>query len=162
MGKIPKTSERYRTKEQMVGDLVIALNSDMTYAGKYSVLKAVCWQWTTFSGKYKGCEWWTKEAAKLFDRDPKTKLLRHEHAVPKSIVIEMLLDLKSPTIAEEVREICERCLVGVVVTKKEDSILNKQFRKSMPAEFDRSTPKDNDRWLRYEWCGLKVVQRCWD
>ena len=39
MGKIPKTSERYRTKEQMVGDLVIALNSDMTYAGKYSVLK---------------------------------------------------------------------------------------------------------------------------
>ena len=160
MGKIPETSDHYRTKEQMVADVVLALKSKMSFAGKHSVLRTVCWHWTEINGKYKGCEWWTKAAMELFDDDSKTRLLRHEHAVPKSIVIGMLFTLK-PVTAEAVRAMFDQFLVGVVVTTKEDTVLN-LFRNTMPPEFfDQTCPEYHDPMLRYKQCGLQVVQRCW-
>lgn len=162
MGRIHETSEKYRTKAQMIDDVVTALNSSLSYAGKFSVLKTVCWHWTEFNGKYKGCEWWTANAMKLFDTDPKTKFLRHEHAVPRAVVMEMLFGLK-PATAKLVEAICEKLLIGVVVTLKDDSVLSVEFRNRMPPEFsDESSPEHHDPWLRYKRCGLKVVQRCCD
>jgi hypothetical protein len=84
--------------------------------------------------------------------------LRHEHAVPRSLVIEMLRKLESPT-PEMVYSICERYLCGVVVTKEEDDILNFKFRKDMPPEFfDPNSPDYEDAFLRYKRCDFEIVE----
>jgi hypothetical protein len=60
--------------------------------------------------------------------------LRHEHIVPKNVVIQMLLNLQSPT-AGQVLEICERYLIGVVVTIEEDAVLSAIYSRKMPEKF---------------------------
>ena len=60
---------------------------------------------------------------------------------------EIVRDLLNP--ATEVRTICAKFLIGVVVTMPEDGLLNIEFPKSMPLEFfDTSDPSYHDRWLR--------------
>jgi hypothetical protein len=80
--------------------------------------------------------------------------LLHEHAVPKSVVINKLLALAEPT-WEAVYAICEKYLIGVVVTREEDALLN-EFRMTMPSDFEdlKSASFDNP-WLRYERCNIK-------
>jgi hypothetical protein len=56
------------------------------------VLSETTWVWTEFEGKYHGCEYWSEAAWKLQDQQ---KMLVHEHAVPKSIVIQRLLELSN-------------------------------------------------------------------
>ena len=90
--------------------------------------------------------YWSKLAYAVHHRDSKAKL-RHEHVVPKRVVIQILFDLKRATV-EQVREICERFLIGVVVTPEEDAILNVELGRSMPAEFfDRNHPSFGDVWI---------------
>ena len=156
MGKVAKKNPRYRTKDEIVRDLVSVLSASLSYGTKWAVMKDVAWVWTEFHGKYKGCQYWTKTALALHQREPKAKL-RHEHVVPKVVVMKMLSDLKSPT-SEQVREICERFLIGVVVTREEDALLNVEYRQSMPDEFfDSASPSYLDPWLRYKKCNIEVV-----
>ena len=151
MGRISENNPRYRTKDEMVRDVAIALNSGLSYGAKYAVLANVAWAWTEFDGKYKGCQRWTKKARQEFD----TKNLRHEHAVPKRVVIDMLLKLVNPN-ENEVRRICDHFLLGVVVTIEEDRILNEHFRKVMPNEFAAgSSPDFENPWLRYLRCNIE-------
>ena len=87
---------------------------------------------------------------------PDSKVFRHEHAVPKKVVIQMLLEMKSPT-AEAVYAVCEKFLIGVVVTLDEDGALNEEFPSSMPQEFfDLASPDYHNPLLRYEKCGIEV------
>lgn len=159
MGRIPESNKRYRTKDRMVEDIVFVLTAPLSYGAKFSVVNDVSWAWTEFDGKYKGCPLWTEGAVLQYAADPKSNRLRHEHAVPKKVVMEMLFDLGKP-IQEAVRSICDKFLVGVVVMVEEDAVLNCEFSKSMPLEFfDRSSPEFHDPLLRYKRCGIRVVQR---
>ncbi len=115
----------------------------------------LAWCWTCLGGKYTGRQFWTEAAQEQFRKDPASKL-RHEHVVPKRIVIEMLLGLPDAT-ADQVMQICERYLIGVVITPEEDRVLSKRFRQSMPAEFVQAGhPEFDDVWLRYKRCGIRV------
>jgi hypothetical protein len=162
MPRIPETSERYRTKQEIVRDIAFILKAEVAFGTQYAVLKDASWVWTEFNGKYKGCERWSKRALQLVKRDPETNLLRHEHAVPRQVVFQMLRKLKKPTI-KSVGRICDKFLIGVVITKEEDLRLNRKFRSTMPDEFWDTTSKNYRKpWLRYEQCKIKLVPKADD
>lgn len=158
MAQIAETNSKYRTKDQIVRDVAVVLNSPLTYGTKCAVLLDVGWVWTEFHGKYEGCPYWSERALEQFEANAKTKL-RHEHAVPKSVIIAMLVEIDSPT-HDQVRDICERLLIGVVVTREEDNLLNREFKKTMPPEFfDPQSADYHNPWLRYKRCGIPVACR---
>lgn len=157
MPKIPERNKRFRTKEQIVCDIVHVLNAEVAYGTKYAVLKDASWVWTEFHGKYNGCKWWSKKALRLKKQDPKTRLLRHEHAVPRKVVFAMLCKLRNPSV-KSVGRICNKFLIGVVVTKEEESLLNRRFNCTMPEDFGNSKSKDYRKpWLRYDRCKIKLA-----
>jgi hypothetical protein len=141
----------------MVIDLTKVLNSDLTYGTKHAVIHNIQWSWTEFDGKYEGCRYWSEAAREQYDKDRKSKGLRHEHIVPRRIVTQMLFSLPAPT-EEQVRVICETYLIGVVVTRDEDRKLNKKHAKKMPDEFSDLTHSEAlNPWLRYKMLGIQVI-----
>ena len=89
-------------KEQMASDVAFALNSVLSYGAIFSVMVDVCWTWTEFHGKVRGCPYWTEMALMQRATDRAVKL-KHEHVVPKKVVIGMLTKLNSPTPEEVFR-----------------------------------------------------------
>jgi len=89
MGKTSKSNPRYRTKIEICTDVAFVLNSGLHYGTKYALFDNAMWVWTEFEGKYKGCECWS-EAALEFSNDE--RMLVHEHAVPKKLLINLLLN----------------------------------------------------------------------
>jgi hypothetical protein len=159
MARITDKHRRHRTKDQIVNDVALVLSSPLTYGTKFAVVNEVTWVWTEFDGKYKGCKYWTPMAVLQHRADRSAKRLRHEHIVPKKVVIDMLMKLDPPT-PVAVRDICERFLIGVIVTIEEDAVLN-EFRSSMPPEFDDPTSPDyHNPWLRYQRCGIEAKLLC--
>jgi hypothetical protein len=157
------TSKRYRTKEQMAKDVLAALNAPMSDRAKEVVLLDVFSAWTQSAGKYNGCQYWSDGAWKLHPRlecqlygKGEWKNLRHEHAVPKSVLRRELWSLNNPT-EETVAEYLECYLVGVVVTVEEDKRLNKRFKSEMPPGFWK---KGHELYFnffaRYRLCGIKI------
>ena len=155
MAQIKPHDPRFCTKEQIAKDAAFVLAAPLAHGTKHGVLSRVTWVWTEFDGKYFGCPNWTDLAVMQFLHEKSIKGLRHEHVVPKQVVIGMLLELDSPT-PGMVYEICERFLIGVVVTKEEDGLLSCDYRKTMPAEFfDPTSDEYHDPWLRHRRCGIK-------
>lgn len=156
--RIPEHNPRYRTKEVIAADLALVLNSPLSYGTKFAVASDICWVWTEFDGKIKGCKYWSKSAVAAYTADSKAKLI-HEHVVPKSIVIRMLFDLQSPT-DDDVYTILERYLVAVVVTPEEDAGLSRRHRSTMPSQFfDETSGGYQDIWLRYKQTPIEVIEQ---
>jgi hypothetical protein len=156
MARIPPQNPRYRTKQQLAHDVAKVLKSNLHYGTKFAVLKEVMWVWTEFDGKFRGCIYWSQAAIRRFRHDGHVKNLRHEHIVPKKVVMDRLFRLKKPT-TKRVWRILDRFLIGVIVTKKEDARLNAAYSKAMPASFrDKRSPGFRDPWLRYRECGIRV------
>lgn len=156
MARVSEKHKRYRTKEQIVHDVAFVLAAPLSYGTKWAVLSDLTWVWTEFDGKYKGCPYWTEGAIMLRRVDPKAKL-RHEHVVPKKVIIDMLMNLEKPSV-DSVREICDRYLIGAIVMPEEDDVLNAEFGRSMPPEFVKPDhPGYHDPWLRYKKYSIKVV-----
>ena len=66
--------------------------------------------------------------------------LRHEHAVPRRELIELLLRLR-PT-ETEVFDLLEKMCFAVIVTKEEDDKLSEKYRNRMPTTLSRDTNGD--------------------
>lgn len=162
MAQISKQNKRYREKDTMISDLVGVLNSDLSYGTKYAVLFEILWIWTEFDGKYMGCRYWSNEALKQLDSATNVKLI-HDHAVPRKIIIDKIFGINSPT-ETDVRQIFDKYLNGVIITKDEDKQLNANgYRQKMPSEFqDRNQSDYDNSWLRYKKVGIKVVQVQWE
>lgn len=159
MARIAEKNPKYRTKAQMISDAVLVLSSDLSYAARHSVLAEIFWHWTEFDGKYNGCRFWTPNAIAELKSNPlpESKKYRHEHVVPKRVLIQLIFGLPSPT-ASHIEGLLSSLNFGVVVTKEEDARLGSRYKSSMPAEFD--DPKSSsyrNPWLRYERCGLQVL-----
>jgi hypothetical protein len=136
---------RGRNREQLIRDAVIAVHSELSYGSKFALLDNVCWTLSELEGKYAGCRFWSRRAL-----DQRTDL-RHEHSVPRRLLITMLLEMSAPTEAA-VRCILDLC-VGVVVTVEEDRALNAVgMRSRMPEGWD-----GRDVFARYRAVGIEVV-----
>ena len=107
-------------------DVTFVPNSPLTYGTKVVVCRQAASAWTEFDGKYRGCPYWSTKAMELSTINPKTKELRHEHAVPKKLFLDLLLKLKNPT-AEDVERFFKAMLIGVVVTLEEERLLNSRY-----------------------------------
>jgi hypothetical protein len=154
MGRVSSRHRRFRTKDEIVRDVTHVLRLPLKDGTKWAVLRDAAWVWTEFDGKYDG-PFRTRKAWEHLQSGEK-RLLRHEHVVPKIIVIQRLLDLQEPT-EDQVRNICEKFLIGVVVTRDEDAILNARFRSRMPTEFmDSASCHFDDPWLRYWKCDIDL------
>jgi hypothetical protein len=65
--------------------------------------------------------------------------------MPKKLVIERLLNLPSPKTASSVQQLLDSYCKGVVITREEDTRLNKLgLRSKMPKDWD-----EKDVWARY-------------
>ncbi|QDS98398.1 hypothetical protein [Adhaeretor mobilis] len=147
MAKIAEKSPRYRSKKVICKDVAeIMASQSLHYGTKHVVLAQTVWAWSEFHGKYEGCPFWSEKA--LASDRIATEFI-HEHAVPKSVIIKMLFDLKNPT-PEKVEDILSSFCVGVVVTREEDRTLNQNgLRLKMPEDWD-----GDDRWARYQKVGI--------
>ena len=160
MGRKSKKNPAYRTKDQLVDDVTIVLNAPLTYGTKYVVCKQAASEWTEHDGKYKGCCLWSKKALEQYKATFNVKNLRHEHAVPKKVVLAALLNLQNPTKTDVA--LWFKFLIAVVVTLEEDKLLNSRFKSSMPPEFyDADSPSSLDMLLRYKQCGIEVMEVKW-
>jgi len=149
MAKIPKSNERYRTKDEIVTDVVVILKANLTYGTRYAVLADIAWVWSEFDGKYRGCRYWSKKSLKM---NGDNKMLCHEHIVPKRVIIEKICSLKSPT-KRKIFDILQHFCIGCVVTREEDKKLNHAgLRSKMPDDWDDKNP-----WARYDRVKIQVV-----
>lgn len=150
----------------MADDLAVILNAPVTVYTKYAMLDHVAWKWTEFEGKYTGCPYWTRPAWERRNRPRKEleKLVKHEHAVPRSFFAKLMLALPTPT-PIQVYEHCEQLLFGVVVTKAEQMQLDDKvngFRCTMPEAFsDSESAHARDPWLRFRKHGIEVLRCQW-
>ena len=134
--------KRFRTREQLIADATIAINSHLSIGSKYALLDNICWVWSEFDGKLEGCRWWSKEARDL-KNSPKE--LTHEHAVPRKVIINHLLRITNAT-ESVVGDVLQRWCVAVVITKAQDKHLNGAgLRQRMPVDWDGV-----DAWARYQ------------
>jgi hypothetical protein len=149
MARVSPKHPSYRTKEEIVRDLTYVLNAPVSLGTKIAVINNAAWVWTEFDGKYEGCRYWSALAMMARKADRNFKLI-HEHVVPRDVIRKLLLEL-NPATDLKVSDVCNRFLIGVVVTEAEDSLLNALFSKTMPTEFwDATHPSFQDPWLRYK------------
>jgi hypothetical protein len=73
--------------------------------------------------------------------------LRHEHAVPRKLILERLM-VGEPLAQAELMALLDRLCLGVVLTREEDAALNAHFRSSMPPHWDIGDPAA-DAFARY-------------
>ncbi len=160
MVQIKSGNPRFRSKEDIAEDIAFILRAPVKYGTKFAVLAEAMWVWTESTGKYEGCPYWTPLAMAVYAVNRMRKRgkyhgLRHEHVVPKRVVMDMLESLETPT-PEAVHAICEKFLHAVVVTVEEDSFLNLDYQSTMPAEFEDLTSEHyHDPWLRYRRCSIQ-------
>lgn len=149
--RISNKSVRFRSKNQIAGDIAIVLNADLTWGTKCAVLADAIWTWSEFEGKFDGCLHWTPGAWK--SRDDK-KRLTHEHVVPKVIIIDYLSQLQGHASRDKILKVMNAWCIGVVVLRSEDKLLTKAgVRSRMPPGWTGTSP-----WARYELVGLEVVR----
>jgi hypothetical protein len=155
MAKISKKSRRFRTKDDIVQDLVKVLNMDLTYGTKYAVVSEVFWVWSEFDGKHNGCRLWSV-AARKSGRDVKN--LIHEHVVPRKTMLGKfdLSQFPEKTVSEmDVRSLLDRFCIGCVITREEDARLKSRgLNSTMPEGWDQVNV-----WARYDLAGIVVDGR---
>jgi len=104
--------------------------------------------------KHYGQRYWSKKALELFIKNKGKVLgigLIHEHAVPKSLLINEIINYKSEL---KIKRLLNLFCKAVIVTKDEDRKLNKLFKSKMPfKEWTRS-----EFWFsRYTQSGIEIL-----
>ena len=155
MARVSEKNVRYRTKDEICGDLAFVLACEELHIGtRLCVVDQVFWVWSEWDGKHRGCKLWSakaREVAEQVGKGPLRGILIHEHLVPKKLIREKLLALPSPS-AVEIRILLDAWCIGVVVTKEEDKRLNDcGLGSSMPRDWD-----GKDVWARYTMAGIDV------
>jgi hypothetical protein len=102
--------------------------------------------------KYKGQPYWSKAAIEHY-RNNGVKGLRHEHAVPRKLIIKLLEECDKSQ--EAIYSILENLVHAVIVTKEEAAILDQKFKASTPQEIKISN-EINNVFSRYIAMNMKV------
>lgn len=165
-----ENNKRFRTKKEMLDDSIFILNGPLTYGTKYDVLNMVSWLWTGYNGKYIGCQYWSKEALKVFDKliEKNKKLYKkdeknfiHEHVFPRNISIDKIINIPNLN-QKNLEQLFEKYFVGAILTCKEGKELDKKYRQKMPKEFyEVGNPDYDNIWLRYKKMNISVVKVTW-
>lgn len=145
-----------RSEKSIAKDLVLVLSSRLTLESKKSFINSLLWTWTERFGKYKGCR--CSVSAYRHYRRHKGKGLRHDHSIPRKLIVEYFLTQKSSLTPRKVLRFLRKYCEGIVLTKKEDAILSKAgLRQRMPKGWDWDHPH-----ARYKAAKIKLAKgkRC--
>lgn len=148
---MPKKIKWAVSKSTIVNDITSMLNSDVSdQAIGWLVSRAYSWIWADnraekgTAAKYKGCEYWSEAAKNLWTKMgnvPTGKQVIFEHVVPRSVLVEKLLNLRKDKLvtAEAVRQVfTDNCFACIVLVGED-----KKLERKMPKEAA-------SRWARYE------------
>ncbi|MFC6875890.1 hypothetical protein ACFQZF_06105 [Flavobacterium myungsuense] len=102
--------------------------------------------------KYVGQPYWTKAAIEHY-KQHRTKGLRHEHAVPRKLIIKLLEE--SDKSKEAIFSILDNLVHAVIVTKEEATLLDKKWKSTMPVGIE-ITNDINMVFSRYIAMNIKV------
>lgn len=168
---LSKKNPRYREKDEMVKDILVAIDlkrtQSISYEAAFNILHAVTYQWTQFDGMYIGNNKWSEEAIKAFNininkkaenKERLSKLVREEHIVPRRIIIEHLMDRINVNF-DTVKLYLNKYLSSAIVTIEEDKRINKGLKSKMPDGIDTSS--DFDEWARYKEKNIRVKKVDW-
>ena len=128
--------------------MVKVLNAPLTWGTQYAVITEALWALSEFDGKTDGCKLWSELA---WSSRSSQKMLRHDHAIPRVILVNKLKSLRLNAEEVSVRDILNLA-IGVVITKAEDVTLTKLgLRSALP-------PGDSDPMSRYRAAKIKVIR----
>lgn len=108
------------------------------------------------SGKFLGHSDWSKKALEILsnangDVNECKGSLRHEHVVPVSVVVDLLVALSPEVTPKKCEDLIQNFSIVAIITRVEDRKLSGAgLARNMPANWDRA-----DVWARYEEAGLK-------
>ncbi|MED1565333.1 hypothetical protein [Bacillus paramycoides] len=162
-----------RTQDEMVNDVFKVLSTNLSDKAKKDVIYAIFSDWTELHGKLEGCKFWSRQAMdkyrelKKMDSNykPNGKDFIHEHAIPKTYLLEALLDKYEPTL-EYVEALLFNGLNGVVITVEENKTLESKayrLRQRMPDAFYQpdGDPLYCNPWARYIRTGIELYFCDW-
>ena len=104
--------------------------------------------------KHYGQRYWSKKALELLIKnkgETKNVGLVHEHAVPKSLLIEKINNCKTEV---EKEKLLNAYCKAVIITKDEDAKLNKKFKSKMPYD---NWKKKQFLFSRYTESGIEIL-----
>jgi hypothetical protein len=117
----------------MANDLSIVLSSDVSELGKRAFVNLTLWNWSVHGGKYTTRLRSSIAHAAILER--RRVALRHDHAVPRKLLIERIMANTGPSKSDLYSFLKEFC-VGVTITKDEDTQLSKcGLRSRMPKDW---------------------------
>jgi hypothetical protein len=102
--------------------------------------------------KYVGQPYWTKAAIEHY-KQHRTKGLRHEHAVPRKLIIKLLEECDKSK--EAIYSILDNLVHAVIVTKEEAALLDQKYKATTPQEITISN-EINNIFSRYIAVNIKV------
>lgn len=102
--------------------------------------------------KYVGQPYWTKAAIEHYKSNG-IKGLRHEHAVPRKLIIKLLEVCNKSQ--EEIFSILDNLVHAVIVTKEEATLLDQKYKASTPSDITISN-EINNVFSRYIAMNIKV------
>lgn len=82
------------------------------------------------------------------------KGLRHEHAVPRRVLLKCLLESPEPMSDAEVFEFLNRLCFAVIITIEDDRLFAGELKANMPQPWDCSA-QGEARFARYDAVGLR-------
>ena len=154
--KYPTGHKYFRSEKEFAKDLSLILAQPITLKTKINVINSVLWGWTERFGKYKGCR--GSYAAHKHYNLHGYKGLRHDHAIPRNILVKMIVGKRTHLSANKMLKLLREFCVAVVITSKEDSQLSKAgLRQKMPKKWNLK-----DLYARYKSVGIKIAKnkRC--
>lgn len=142
-----------RSYRHLVKDMVIVLKAPLHPETKITFIHSLLWGWSEKNGKYAGLR--CSMAALKHYRSKGIKDLRHDHAVPRNLIVKMLLNLKGRITPGRVRKILKKYCGAVIITKKDDIKLNKMgLRQKMPGDWN-----GRELLARYKAASIRISKR---
>lgn len=156
-----KTNPRYRTKNQMIEDVLFAILSyrsgKLHYGGAHNIVFGLTHEWTQYNGLYEGNPLWSEKATEVYLSLPKgsapSQFFREEHVLPRKLLIAQLFSREDLTF-EAVKTYVQEHLISVILTIEENKEMDRDYRSSMPEGEFRL-------WNRYIEKKIKVNRMEW-
>ena len=145
-------------------DVSTVLNGNLHPRIKQQVLDGALWWVADYSGKGLDCPFRSERADQFcesLEPGEEIKNLIHEHIVPKKLIREELMSLKTTVDANTVQRWLKLSVYCLVTKEVDDKDLNKSgFNQKMPDDnWKKQNATPDEIWARYKASGIKVVDR---
>ncbi len=152
MYKYPSGHKYHRSETDLAQDMALVLTSKFKLKTKMGFINSILWGWSERFGKYKGLP--CSEAAMKEFKQHGSKNLRHDHMVPRNLLVKMCLEMRNVT-SSKILNLLKKFGGAAILTADEDKKLNKlKLRQKMPKSWNHRDP-----YARYKAARIKLSKR---